>query len=101
MVATSTDSTSNSEDEDFSTIPDALFLVKRQLQLMDDSVQSTLWQLKEVQRLENLGVTDVPITVSELIKKLELLMLENAVIVKTMVVITVRLSLMLFNTNRH
>jgi len=68
---------------------------------MDDSVQSTLWQLKEVQRLENLGVTDVPITVSELIKKLELLMLENAVIVKTMVVITVRLSLMLFNTNRH
>jgi hypothetical protein len=43
-------------------------LVKRQLLHIDDSVKPILWGLKEVQQLENLGVTDVPRMVPELIK---------------------------------
>ena len=92
MVGTITDCISNSsENEDISRIQEALFLVKRQLLLIEDSVKSIKWQLNEVQRLENLGETDVPITVPELINKLEVLMSEKSVILKTMMVIIVRL----------
>jgi len=94
MVGTITDCISNSsENKDISRIQEALFFVKRQLLLIEDSVKSIKWQLNEVQRLENLGETDVPIMVPELINKLEVLMLEKSIMLKTMMVITVRLSL--------
>jgi len=101
-VGTITDCISNSsENEDISRIQEALFLVKRQLLLIEDSVKSIKWQLNKVQRLENLGETDVPIMVPELINKLEVLMSEKSIMLKTMMVITVRLSLILLNsTNR-
>lgn len=102
MVGTITDCISNSsENEDISRIQEALFLVKRQLLLIEDSVKSIKWQLNEVQRLENLGETDVPITVPELINKLEVLMSEKSVILKTMMVIIVRLSLILLNSSNR
>jgi len=94
MVGTFTDCISNSsENKDISQIQEPFFLVKRQLLLIEDSVKSIKWQLNEVQRLENLGETDVPIMVPELINKLEVLMLEKSIMLKTMMVITVRLSL--------
>ena len=102
MVGTITDCISNSsENKDISRIQEALFLVKRQLLLIEDSVKSIKWQLNEVQRLENLGETDVPITVPELINKLEVLMSEKSVILKTMMVIIVRLSLILLNSSNR
>jgi hypothetical protein len=102
MVGTITDCISNSsENEDISRIQEALFLVKRQLLLIEDSVKSIKWQLNEVQRLENLGETDVPITVPELINKLEVLMSEKSIILKTMMVIIVRLSLILLNSSNR
>jgi len=101
-VGTITDCISNSsENEDISRIQEALFLVKRQLLLIEDSVKSIKWQLNEVQRLENLGETDVPITVPELINKLEVLMSEKSIILKTMMVIIVRLSLILLNSSNR
>lgn len=102
MVGTITDCISNSsENEDISRIQEALFLVKRQLLLIEDSVKSIKWQLNEVQRLENLGETDVPIMVPELINKLEVLMSEKSIILKTMMVIIVRLSLILLNSSNR
>lgn len=101
-MGTITDCISNSsENEDISRIQEALFLVKRQLLLIEDSVKSIKWQLNEVQRLENLGETDVPITVPELINKLEVLMSEKSIILKTMMVIIVRLSLILLNSSNR
>lgn len=102
MVGTITDCISNSsENKDISRIQEALFLVKRQLLLIEDSVKSIKWQLNEVQHLENLGETDVPITVPELINKLEVLMSEKSIILKTMMVIIVRLSLILLNSSNR
>jgi hypothetical protein len=92
-IASITGSSCHPRNEDISRIQLALRYVKRQIHLIDESAQCILWQLREVQRLESLGETDLPITVPELIKKLIVLESEINLIVKTMATITVSLSI--------
>jgi hypothetical protein len=90
-IASITGSSCHPRNEVISRIQLALRYVKRQICLIDESAQCILWQLREVQRLESLGETDLPITVPELIKKLIVLESEINLIVKAMATITVSL----------
>ncbi len=90
-IASITGSSCHPRNEVISRIQLALGYVKRQICLIDESAQCILWQLREVQRLESLGETDLPITVPELIEKLIVLESEINLIVKAMATITVSL----------
>jgi len=45
-------------------------------------LHSILWQMQAVQELEQVGEVDLPITMSELIEKLEQLVLEMTVVLE-------------------
>ena len=98
MVVTVTGIGSN-DNEDVAKVEHALHLIRRQMHLIGDSLQSVLWQWKEVQHLKNLGEVDVPITSPELIKKLELLEMETNSIMEVMTTVVVHLSLMISSDN--
>jgi hypothetical protein len=59
-----------------SKIEEAISLCKRQVYLFNASMHSILWQMKVVQELEQVGEVNLPIMMSELIAKLEQLVLE-------------------------
>jgi hypothetical protein len=98
MVVTVTGIGSN-DNEDVAKVEHALHLIRRQMHLIGDSLQSVLWQWKEVQHLKNLGEVDIPITSPELIKKLELLEMETYSIMEAMATAVVRLSLIISSDN--
>ncbi len=98
MVVTVTGIGTN-DNEDVAKVEHALHLIRRQMHLIGDSLQSVLWQWKEVQHLKNLGEVDIPITSPELIKKLELLEMETYSIMEAMATAVVRLSLIISSDN--
>jgi len=57
-------------------------LYKRQVYLFNTSLHSILWQMQAVQELEQVGEVNLPIMMSELIEKLEQLVLEMTVVLK-------------------
>jgi hypothetical protein len=57
-------------------------LYKRQVYLFNTSLHSILWQRQTVQELEQVGEVNLPIMMSELIEKLEQLVLEMTVVLK-------------------
>jgi hypothetical protein len=63
-------------------IEEAISLYKRLVFLFNASMHLILWQMKVVQELEQVGEANLPIMMSELIAKLEQLVLEMNVILE-------------------
>jgi hypothetical protein len=57
-------------------------LYKRQVYLFNTSIHSILWQMQIVQELEQVSKVDLPITMFELIEKLEQLVLKMTVVLE-------------------
>jgi uncharacterized membrane protein YgaE (UPF0421/DUF939 family) len=55
---------------------------KRQVYLFNTSMHSILWKMQTVQELEQVGEVNLPNTMSELIEKLEQLVLEMTVVLE-------------------
>ncbi len=57
-------------------------LYKRQVYIFNTSMYSILWQMQMVQELEQVGEVNLPIMMSELIEKLEQLILEMTLVLE-------------------
>jgi len=57
-------------------------LYKRQVYIFNTSMYSILWQMQMVQELEQVGEVNLPIFMSELIEKLEQLVLEMTLVLE-------------------